>query len=96
VLRRVHDALTPAGEFVIVDFKFSSKLERNVGNPFAPLYYAVSLMHCMPVSLAEDGAGLGAVWGEDMAREILAAAGFTAVDVFDSPRPQNCIYVCRC
>jgi SAM-dependent methyltransferase len=96
VLRRVHNALTPAGQFVMVDFAFSSKLERNVGNPFAPLYYAVSVMHCMPVSLAEDGAGLGAVWGEDMAREMLAAAGFTSVDVFDSPRPQNCIYVCRC
>ena len=50
VLRRVHDALAPTGEFVMVDFKFSSKLELNVGNPFAPLYYAISLMHCMPVS----------------------------------------------
>lgn len=95
VLRRVHDALRPDGVFVMVDFKFSSRLERNLANPFAPLYYAISVMHCMTVSLAEGGAGLGTVWGEELARKMLAEAGFVSVEVMDSPRPQNCIYVCR-
>jgi hypothetical protein len=68
VLRRVRSALSPGGMFVMVDAKFSSRLENNVGNPFAPLCYAISL---------------------------LADAGFGDVAVVDSPRPQNCLYVCR-
>ena len=46
-----------------------------------PFGYTVSCMHCMTVSLALDGAGLGAMWGEQKAREMLADAGFTNVDV---------------
>jgi SAM-dependent methyltransferase len=95
VLRRVHDALGPDGLFLMIDFKFSSHLERNLDNPFAPLYYGTSLMHCMSVSLAEGGAGLGAVWGVELAQRMLADAGFTRADVVDSPRPQNVIYICR-
>jgi SAM-dependent methyltransferase len=95
VLRRVHDALRPDGVFMMVDFKFSSRLERNLANRFAPLYYAISVMHCMTVSLAEGGAGLGTVWGEELARKMLAEAGFGSVEVIDAPRPQNCIYFCR-
>jgi hypothetical protein len=49
----------------------------------------------MTVSLAEGGAGLGTVWGEELARQMLHDAGFARVDVFPSPRPQNSIYVCR-
>ena len=95
VLRRIHDALRPDGMFVMVDFKFSSHLERNLANPFAPLHYAISVMHCMTVSLAEGGAGLGTVWGEELARKMLTQAGFGSVQVIDSPRPQNCIYISR-
>ena len=95
VLDGISRALAPDGTFLMVDFKFSSRVEENIGNPFAPLYYGISLMHCMPVSLASGGAGLGTVWGEQVARRMLAEAGFGSVEIFDSPRPQNCIYVCR-
>jgi len=37
-------------------------------------------MHCMTVSLAESGMGLGAMWGEQKAREMLHDAGFTCVE----------------
>jgi SAM-dependent methyltransferase len=95
VLRRAADALTPDGVFFMVDFRFSSRLENNLSNPFAALYYGVSTLHCMTVSLAEGGAGLGTVWGEELARQMLADAGFGHVDIFQSPRPQNSIYVCQ-
>jgi SAM-dependent methyltransferase len=94
-LRRICQALAPGGVFLMIDFKFKSRVEGNLGNPFAPLYYGMSLMHCMTVSLAEGGAGLGSVWGEELARRMLADAGFRAVEVVDSPRPQNIIYICR-
>ena len=95
VLRGVRGALAPEGSFLMVDFKFSSRVEDNVGNPFAPMYYGISLMHCMTVSLAVGGKGLGTVWGEQTAREMLRDAGFTRVEVLDTPRPQNCMFLCR-
>jgi SAM-dependent methyltransferase len=95
VLRRARQALAADGLFLMIDFKFLSHVEENLDNPFAPLYYGISVMHCMTVSLAGGGAGLGTVWGEQVARRMLAEAGFTSVDVADSPRPQNCIYICR-
>jgi len=95
VLANVHDALDPDGVFLMIDFKFHSAVEDNIGNPFAPLHYGISVMHCMTVSLAGGGAGLGTVWGMEKARTMLADAGFSAVDILNSPRPQNCIYVCR-
>jgi SAM-dependent methyltransferase len=95
VIRGIGEALAPNGTFLMVDFKASSNLEDNVGIPYAPYYYALSVLHCMTISLADGGAGLGAMWGEQLARALLAEAGFTRVDVVDSPRPQNAIYICR-
>lgn len=95
VLRRVRAALAPGGVFVMVDAKFSGRLENNIGNPLAALCYAISTMYCTTVSLADGGAGLGAMWGIEVACRMLAEAGFGQVEVMDSPRPQNCIYACR-
>lgn len=93
VLRGARRALAPGGKFLMVDFKFSSNLEDNVANPFAPMYYGISLMHCMPVSLAVGGQGLGTVWGEQTARRMFAEAGFRDISVLDTPRPQNYMFV---
>ena len=93
VLRSANRALASGGKFLMIDFKFSSRVEENVGNPFAPMYYGISLMHCMPVSLAVGGQGLGTVWGEQTARRMLAEAGFGNVVVLDTPRPQNYMFV---
>lgn len=94
VLARVFAALSPGGIFLMFDVRASSHLERNVGNPFAPLLYAVSTLHCMPVSLASGGAGLGTVWGEELALEMLATAGFVDVEVHQVPGdPMDSLYV---
>ena len=37
-------------------------------------------MHCMTVSLADGGMGLGTMWGEQTARKMLGEAGFTSVE----------------
>ena len=79
----------------MIDFNFASELWDNIGNPFAPLGYGISVMHCLTVSLAEGGDGLGTVWGIEKAKQMLAESGFSRVQVHDSPRPQNCIFVCR-
>jgi SAM-dependent methyltransferase len=95
VLRRVHDALAPDGTLYMVEFKFASDVGANVANPFAPLYYGISTLHCMTVSLAHGGAGLGAVWGEEVARRLLTEVGFGHIEVVNTPRPQNYAFVCK-
>lgn len=79
-LRAISNALRPDGVFLMGDIKFSTRLEDNVGNPFAPTVFAFSVFHCMTVSLAYGGEGLGTAWGEQLAKEKLAEAGFIEVD----------------
>jgi SAM-dependent methyltransferase len=96
VLARIFDALAPGGTFVMFDIRASSHLERNLENPLAPLLYGVSTLHCMTVSLACGGAGLGTVWGEELALEMLAEAGFVDVEVHEAPGdPMDSVYVAR-
>lgn len=94
VVRRIHDALIPGGTYLMVEPATSSNLEDNIANPLAPWIYGVSTLHCMTVSLAHGGAGLGTAWGEQRARQMLAAAGFGVVQVHDAPGdPLDRIYV---
>jgi SAM-dependent methyltransferase len=97
VLRKAHEALRPDGVFVMLDIRASSNLEENLGHPLAPMLYAVSTLHCMTVSLAHGGAGLGTVWGEQVARAMLAEAGFSRVRIVEELEadPINALYECR-
>lgn len=81
VLKNIAAALKPGGTFLMVDIAASSNVHENIEHPLAPFFYTISTMHCMTVSLALGGEGLGAAWGEQKARELLAEAGFTQVDV---------------
>jgi SAM-dependent methyltransferase len=94
VLANIFGALAPGGSYVMVEPYASSNLEDNVGNPMAPLMYAVSTLHCMTISLAHDGAGLGTAFGEQKARQLLADAGFGDVTVNPAPGdPLDAVYV---
>jgi SAM-dependent methyltransferase len=96
VLARIRRALTADGVFVMMDVRAASALEDNVGNLLAPWLYGVSTLHCMTVSLAHGGAGLGTVWGEQLAVRMLGEAGFGDVEVFDVPDdPFDSLYVAR-
>ncbi|GAA1467328.1 class I SAM-dependent methyltransferase [Nocardiopsis exhalans] len=81
VLDNINRALRPGGRFLMVDINASSDVADNVEHPLGPFLYTVSTMHCMTVSLALGGDGLGTVWGEQLARAMLADAGFTDVEV---------------
>jgi SAM-dependent methyltransferase len=94
-LRAIADALARGGVYLMMEPRASSRLEDNVGNPVAPYMYGVSVLHCMTVSLAEGGAGLGTCWGEDTARRMLGEAGFASVEARDVPGTQNRLFVCR-
>lgn len=94
VLANIHRALRPGGVLLMADIKASSRLEDNVGVPMSTYLYTTSLMHCMTVSLALDGAGLGTAWGTQLATSMLADAGFSDVRVAEvESDPINNYYV---
>ena len=94
VLERIHAALAPGGVFVMVEPATSSDLAGNLDSPLAPFLYGVSTLHCMTVSLAGGGAGLGAAWGEQVALAMLAEAGFGEATVHGAPGdPLNAVFV---
>ncbi len=90
----IHDQIDPArvlagirratrldGMFLMQDIRASSHVQENLDHPLGPFLYTISCTHCMTVSLANDGAGLGTCWGEELAVEMLRDAGFREVDV---------------
>lgn len=94
VLKEIANALDPNGTFLMQDIAASSHLHKNIDHPVGPLLYSISVMHCMTVSLAADGAGLGTMWGEEKVREMLQEAGFTKIDVKKLSHDfQNAFYI---
>ena len=85
VLENVYSALKPGGVFLMQDIAASSYLQNNMDHMFGPFFYTISTMHCMTVSLAQGGQGLGTVWGRELAVEMLDHAGFTDVNVHELP-----------
>jgi SAM-dependent methyltransferase len=96
VLVRIHDALTDDGFFVMKEPHAADSLEDNLGNPMAPILYSISTLHCMTVSLAHGGAGIGTMFGEQLARRMLVEAGFADIQVHPAPGdPGDAVYVSR-
>ena len=81
VLQNISTALRKGGTFLMIDVAGSSELGNNLDHPLGTFIYAISTAHCMTVSLALDGDGLGAAWGKEMALEMLGTAGFKEVSV---------------
>ena len=93
LLDRVARCLKEEGTFLMWDVGASSHLHNNKDHLMGPFMYAVSCMHCMTVSLAQDGVGLGAMWGQEKAQEMLSAAGFSGATVHQIDEdPINCCY----
>jgi ubiquinone/menaquinone biosynthesis C-methylase UbiE len=80
VLKGIHRTLKRDGVYLMQDIGGSSHVHKNIDHPFGTFLYTVSCMHCMTVSLAQGGEGLGAMWGEEKTREYLQKAGFRSVE----------------
>lgn len=81
VLKAINASLNNDGFFLMQDIAASSKLEKNIDSLLAPTLYTISTMHCMSVSLAFDGEGLGTMWGKELAVNKLTEAGFKDIKV---------------
>ncbi|MBV6624332.1 MAG: class I SAM-dependent methyltransferase [Rivularia sp. (in: Bacteria)] len=96
VLKAIFNALRPNGTYLMQDIRASSNVNGNLEHLTAPFLYTISCMHCMSVSLAENGMGLGAMWGEEKALEMLENAGFRNVVIKQLDHDfQNNYYIVR-
>lgn len=80
VLAGIRKTLKQGGTFLMQDISGSSNVFKNKSHPFGPLVYTISCMHCMTVSLAQGGLGVGAAWGEELTQQFVLDAGFSTVD----------------
>ncbi len=95
-LEGIHSITKDDGVFSMVDIAASSDLSKNLDHPMGMFLYTVSLMHCMPVGLADGGAGLGMMWGREKAVQMLEGAGFLKVEVKEIPEDSfNLHFFCR-
>jgi 2-polyprenyl-3-methyl-5-hydroxy-6-metoxy-1,4-benzoquinol methylase len=96
VLREIVCALKLGGTFLMQDIRASSHLENNLDNPVATFLYTISTMHCMTVSLAQGGAGLGTCWGRELAEKMLRDAGLSNITVEKLPHDDlNYYYIAQ-
>jgi hypothetical protein len=96
VLKGIHRTLRADGIYLMQEIKGSSHVHENIGHPLGTFLYTASCLHCMTVSLAQGGEGVGAMWGEEMTREYLARAGFASADKRELAHDiQNNWYVVR-
>ncbi len=96
VLHNIYNALRNDGLYLMQDIRATTEVSGNLHHPLAPFLYTISCMHCMTVSLAEGGMGLGTMWGREKASEMLAEAGFTSVELRELPHDiMNDYYLVR-
>lgn len=96
VLKGIYRTLRRDGIYLMQDIKGSSQVTKNIDHPLGTLLYTISCMHCMTVSLAQGGEGLGAMWGEEKTREYLTRAGFRSIEKHEPAHDiQNNWYVVR-
>lgn len=93
-LEAVHRALTADGRLLMYETSAPSDLDEQTELYWAPLTYGLSIAHCLQVSRAGGGDGVGTMWGRDQATLTLSNAGFTDIESHDAPGdPMNAIYV---
>ncbi len=96
VVRSIRRSLTDDGVYLAQDIDASSSHHGDLDHPIGPLLYTISCLHCMTVSLARGGDGLGAMWGRERAERLFRDAGFNEIEVHTLDHdPQNAFYVCR-
>jgi 2-polyprenyl-3-methyl-5-hydroxy-6-metoxy-1,4-benzoquinol methylase len=81
VLRSLRGALAPGGCVIVADEKVADRYHAP-GDEIERLMYGWSIVHCLPVSMAEQpSAAIGTVIRTETIRELARHAGFAGVDV---------------
>lgn len=93
-LAGIRRALKVGGVFLWSEADASDQLEDNL-TAVGRTMYGASTMHCLTVSLAQGGEGLGSVMGEKLARELSLVAGFSSFECLPVKNPYHQIFALR-
>jgi 2-polyprenyl-3-methyl-5-hydroxy-6-metoxy-1,4-benzoquinol methylase len=93
-LKAIRGALADDGVYLWSEPNASANPLEN-RNPVGKMFHALSPMHCMTVSLAFNGAGLGTVIGESGARALAQEAGFSRFERLPIQHPLNQFFALR-
>jgi len=93
-VRAIREALADDGVYVWSEPNASANAHEN-RNPVGKAFHSISPLHCMTVSLAYNGAGLGTVIGESGARALAKEAGFTHFVRLPIQNPFNQFFALR-
>ncbi|TDI14744.1 MAG: class I SAM-dependent methyltransferase [Acidobacteria bacterium] len=93
-LRAIREALKEDGVYFWSEPNASDKPHEN-RNPVGRAFSSISPLHCMTVSLAHGGEGLGTVIGENGARELAQKAGFSSFEKLAIENPFNQFFALR-
>lgn len=96
LLKGIRKSLRAGGVYLAQDIHASSYHHGDLDHPMGTFLYAISTLHCMTVSLAQGGEGLGTMWGRETARQYFGRAGFGEIEVHQLPHDiQNDYWVVR-
>ncbi len=93
-LAAIQRMLKPDGAFLWSEAEVGERLEDNL-NSVGRTLYAASTMHCMTVSLAQGGEGLGSAISADLAGRLAAEAGFTSLEKLPIKNPFHQVFLGR-
>ena len=79
-LLEMQRTLKKGGYISVIEVNAHTKLEDNMDDPSAPMFYGLGLFNCVPTSLSQGGDGMGAAWGREKAIRMIKAAGFSKVE----------------
>jgi SAM-dependent methyltransferase len=93
-LMAIKRMLKPDGAFLWTEADVGQRLEDNL-TPVGRTLYGASTMHCMTVSLAQGGEGLGSAISVELARQLAAQAGFASLERLSIKNPYHQIFLGR-
>jgi len=93
-LKAIREALAEEGVYFWSEPNASDKPHEN-RNPVGRVFSSISPLHCMTVSLAHGGEGLGTVIGEAGAHELSKGAGFSIFEKLPIENPFNQFFALR-
>jgi hypothetical protein len=91
ILRTMQKLAGEAGVVFVVDERTEDSFTVPT-NEMERLFYAFSTLHCLAVSMQDNGAGTGTVIRTDTVRRYATDAGFSQVETLDVDHPQFRLY----
>jgi 2-polyprenyl-3-methyl-5-hydroxy-6-metoxy-1,4-benzoquinol methylase len=91
ILRTMRSLAGSSGTVLVVDERTEDRFTVPT-NEMERFFYTFSTLHCLAVSMQNDGVGTGTVIRPDTVRAYATDAGFTTVETLDVDHPQFVLY----